>query len=59
MHTLMIVELIWFLVLIVGIILIAKAKKLSNLSKLLWIISLVVFNFIALIVFLLRMKFEK
>jgi hypothetical protein len=56
MQTLAIIEIIWFLIFIIGTILISKEKKLSISFKLLWIILLIIFNFIALIAFLILRK---
>jgi hypothetical protein len=60
MQTLALIEiilgLIWVLVFIAGIILVNKEKKLSVSSKLVWIILLIVFNFFALIAFLILRK---
>jgi hypothetical protein len=60
MNTLAIIEITLVLVFIVGFILIIKNKKISVSWRLLWILSLIVFNFIALITFLiLRKELEK
>jgi hypothetical protein len=56
MNTLAIIEITLVLVFIVGFILIIKNKKLSVSWRLLWILSLIVFNFIALITFLILRK---
>ncbi len=46
-------EIIFAGVFIVGLVLILKEKRISTLSKILWILFLLLFNFIALICFLI------
>jgi ABC-type sugar transport system permease subunit len=52
MTTLTIIEIFIVLVAVIGIALVVKEKELSNLSKVLWTLFILVFNFIALACFL-------
>jgi len=50
--TLAIIEILIVLIAVIGIVLVVKEKKLSDLSKVLWTLFILVFNFIALACFL-------
>jgi len=47
----MITEILFVSVVIIGTIMVVKEKKLSDFSKILWILLILVFNFVALICF--------
>lgn len=51
-------EILLVLVVIIVIIMILKEKRLSTFSKILWILSILVFNFLALICFFIWMSYK-
>jgi len=58
MYRIAIVEISLVLVIIIGTIMVVKEKKLSNFSKILWILSILVFNFVALICFFIWKSYK-
>lgn len=52
-------EFIYAGVFIIGLVMILKEKKISTLSKILWILLLLPFNFIAVVCFLIWIKSKK
>ena len=58
MNTIAIAEILLVLVVIIGIIVVLKEKKLSVFARILWILLILLFNFIALICFFIWVSYK-